>query len=1409
MSESSSAARRAPPQAEQSDSAARPPAGGASTSRRVLVWLVGLALALLLLAAVLASIAITTETGANTLMGLASRFVPGQLSYDKISGRLWGPLHVEGLRYEDGPLKVKLASADLDWKPADLFDRHLNISRLKFEGLELRLPPGKDTPTSSEPFVLPDLQLPLNVTIDELQGRDIRIVLPGGAPPVQIDAIDLGGRTAADGLHIDTLNVKSPLGEVRLSGKLNPTGNYPLKLALNWKARLEPYGTLNGTGQIEGEVRDRLKIIHKVTGPATLELDGEVRRPLTEAVWSAKAHLDVADLKPFAPALAGKPLTARVEAKGVLAKFQGQGEIDTTAPELGPATVRFTVTGDPKAITLGDLQVTAPDYPLNLTARGDVQLARETFGRFNAKGTLNATAPQLGPTVVQFSASGDPRLIKLDDLRVNAPNWSLTSTTQGTVQLAEGAVGPFQARGELSATVPDVGPAMVRFSASGDSKLIKLDELRLTSPGRPLTLTAQGTVQLPEQRFNLSGEWKALTWPLKGVAQAESAKGQFSAEGTPKDYRFELAAADLQGPNVPEGTWTLTGQGSAQAVRDIKLNGQLLQGSLQATADATWSPAVGWRATVNGQGLNPGAHWKDLPGKLAFQLKTDGGLDNNALRANLLLDQLTGTLSGQKVAGNADVSVRDQNLTIRALRANAGDARVEASGTLAERWDLAWTLNAPQLKALVPGVSGSVASAGKLSGPRLQPVVAATFTVRDLRQGATHIRQLRGEANLDVGGSSRSQLKVSGEGLVLGGQKWKTLRLDGSGTPAAHEIKAEMAGDPGSFLLALAGALQTPAQLWQGRITQLSAKDTQAGNWALEKPAAVRASAKEASLETACLSSAPTRLCAQGQWNQSGDFSGRVQLSDLNPERFKRFLPQNTTLATHINGDASASGKIGGALQGKATLNLAPGSVGTLANGRPVKIAFNASTLQLVTDSRAANLQARLDLAQTGQLRASLNAQDPFGAARLNGALDASVTDLKIVSAFAPQITDISGQIRANAAVSGTASKPLVRGDVRLENGGMAVSDAGLTLRNIQFVATGSGQGPIQLTGSAESEPGRVQLAGQVDPAQQHLTLTVTGENFQAIKTTNLQAQISPDLKLDLTPQLARLEGTVTVPRAFLRPGGERPGTVNTSGDTVIVRERDGKIPEAKGRGMATYADLRVVLGQEVYLETPAFKGKLQGDLRVVETPELAPRGTGNVEVVAGKYKIYGEEIEIQRGQLLFSNSPLDNPALELRVVRQERDIISGNEIMAGAQIRGTAKRPKLSFFSTPTMADPDILAYLVLGRAPQGGGGGSESALLFKAAGALGSGQAGALSKGLGDAFGLDSAELGGGSGGGTSFMVGKYLTPRLYVGYGIGLLNAVNTFFLKYRFTKHLMLESASNVFGAGGDAVYTIEH
>jgi translocation and assembly module TamB len=888
----------------------------------------------------------------------------------------------------------------------------------------------------------------------------------------------------------------------------------------------------------------------------------------------------------------------------------------------------------------------------------------------------------------------------------------------------------------------------------------------------------------------------------------ESAKGEFAAEGTPKDYRFQLAA-ELRGPDIPQGRWTVNGRGSDQAVRDVKLSGQTLEGAIQGAVEAAWSPAVRWEAALSGEGLNPGAHWKDAPGKLNLRLKSDGELKGAALRANLLLEELAGTLSGQMVRGNADIAIQDRNLTIKVLKVNAGDARLEADGALAQRWDLRWTLDAPQLKSLVPGLSGTIASSGNLSGSRDRPTVAANFTVRNLRQGDTQIQQLRGEASVDVGGTSRSQVKASGEGLRLGGQNWKSFTLDGGGTPAAHELKAELAGEPGRFLLALAGSLQLPSQLWQGRVTQLSAQDTAAGAWKLDQPAAVRVSAREASLDSACLSSAPTRVCLQGQWNQSSNFNGKVQLNNLTPDRFKRFLPEGMALATSVGGEAAASGKIGGALQGKVNLTVAPGSLSMAANGQPVRFTLNGGSVQLQTDGRVASGQARLDLAQTGQLQVTLQAQDPLGAAKVNGKLDAAITDLKVVSAFVPQLQNVSGQLRADVNIAGTVPKLALRGDIRLENAGASIPEAGIKLESLQFAAASDGQGPLRLSGSVRSAPGQLQLSGTVDPLQPQLNLTVRGENFQALKTTDLQIQLSPDLTLDITPQQARIDGAVTIPKAFLRPGGERPGAVKASDDVVIVNDRDGAVP-SKPRGLDVFARVRVILGDDVQVETPAFKGKLKGNLLVEETPQLAPRGSGRIEVEAGNYRIYGEEIQIQRGQLLFSSSPLDNPGLDLRVARQSSDsAFTGAPITAGAQIRGTLKKPQMTLFSDPKMPDSSILSYLVLGRAPQNGGSDGESALLFKAANAMGLG-GGALTQSLGDAFGLDSLQLGssGDGGNGTSLMLGKYLTPDLYVGYGVGLLNAVNTFNVKYQVSKRLIFESNSSAVGTGADLIYTVE-
>ncbi len=144
---------------------------------------------------------------------------------------------------------------------------------------------------------------------------------------------------------------------------------------------------------------------------------------------------------------------------------------------------------------------------------------------------------------------------------------------------AQGVLARFKGQGEINTTLPELGPATLRFAAVGDEQGLQLDVL--------------GELQFQDLRFNIAGQWRSLVWPLTGAPQVESAQGEVSAEGIPTDYRFQLAA-DVQGPDIPKGRWTLTGQGSDQAVRDVQFKAQTLEGVMQGKADVAWLPAVRW-----------------------------------------------------------------------------------------------------------------------------------------------------------------------------------------------------------------------------------------------------------------------------------------------------------------------------------------------------------------------------------------------------------------------------------------------------------------------------------------------------------------------------------------------------------------------------------------------------------------------------------------------------------------------------------------------------------------------------------------------------------------------------------------------------------------------------------------------
>ena len=76
-----------------------------------------------------------------------------------------------------------------------------------------------------------------------------------------------------------------------------------------------------------------------------------------------------------------------------------------------------------------------------------------------------------------------------------------------------------------------------------------------------------------------------------------------------------------------------------------------------------------------------------------------------------------------------------------------------------------------------------------------------------------------------------------------------------------------------------------------------------------------------------------------------------------------------------------------------------------------------------------------------------------------------------------------------------------------------------------------------------------------------------------------------------------------------------------------------------------------------------------------------------------------------------------------------------------------------------------------------------------------------------LGQTLGFDEARLGGDGNGGANLALGRYLTPRLFVGYGLALAEQTNAVTLRYTLTEHWLLEVVSGLTQTA-DLLYQLE-
>lgn len=223
-------------------------------------------------------------------------------------------------------------------------------------------------------------------------------------------------------------------------------------------------------------------------------------------------------------------------------------------------------------------------------------------------------------------------------------------------------------------------------------------------------------------------------------------------------------------------------------------------------------------------------------------------------------------------------------------------------------------------------------------------------------------------------------------------------------------------------------------------------------------------------------------------------------------------------------------------------------------------------------------------------------------------------------------------------------------------------------------------------------------------------------------------------------------------------------------------------------------------LGNRVRVEGFGLSGRLAGNVRVSSRPGETPTGRGEIQIIQGRYLAFQRSLRIDQGRLLFSGGPIDDPGLDLRIIRRT----AGVEV--GMTVGGSARSPRIALFSTPSMSETDLLSYLLFGR-PVAGVSRIEGHVLRDAAQGIGLMGGEALAAQLGATLGLEESRLVTEGGRVTALDLGTALSPRLTLGYSLGLFGTPNVFRIEYRLGRVWMVRAESGA-GSGADVLYIIE-
>ena len=1030
-----------------------------------------------------------------------------------------------------------------------------------------------------------------------------------------------------------------------------------------------------------------------------------------------------------------------------------------------------------------------------LAARGQITLAASLSAPVNTHLDVTLQRQKTVPWTLRLEVPRfDPRDELLPDARVS----SLAVALTGSGTMERGAVS-----GDISVDDRAMHLDPLRF-VRGERDVRVEGVLRPGDDGGELRLAADVQTASEPVAASADVQWHDVVIPALWTGQDLFTQGQLRFDGRGQTYaangRLSL------GPKDRIADIELDVEGSPDAVALKQFDVVQHRGRLAIAGEFGLKPALSWNVKAQATQFDPGAFAAAWRGQLNFGLASEGKMSEAGPRGTLVLNGLSGRLRGRDLSGQADLVLTPKPVVAGTLSLHSGGSDIEFRGKRGEAMDATLDLRVATLEDWLPHSGGTLHAAFALKGQ--WPDLAIQGGLRGSGLDVATLRADELAFNVDIvrptnpSGFARADVR----GLTVSGRTFSSLAASASGEPDAHEFSLDATGEPLAAHVALRGARRNGG--WSGSLNRLVIEVKGVARLALRDPVKIEYAAPTFEMSRACLADGDAQLCARATLDAHDHLNAEYSIKTLPLALAKGLLPPESPL--RISGVLEGEGKVlntaDGEWQGTVALRSPSGRIEQPLEGEPQStetlLSYDRFEVAGSLGGREAQVSVSASVMEGGSLRGEVSLKGiGTTSTDLAGRVALSLPSLASIAAFTPQLANVRGRADANAQLGGTLQQPDITGGLRVADLATDIPAIGLQLRNGRIEVTPAPDGSLALTGGIDSGQGKLAFEGRATIGGE-VDLNLKGDRFLAADMAGARVVVTPDLHFLRAEQRMSLRGDVRVPKAAINlqklPRGQR--APKPSSDVVVVDEHT---VEEKVSAVPLRADVTVIVGDEVELTGFGLQAKLDGRLRVLEAPGEPTLGSGQIRI-QGTYKAYGQDLTVEQGQLLYASTPLDNPGLNITATRVIEDVT------AGLRIAGTAQKPELTVFSDPVMSQANALSYLVAGKPlDQIGSGAGEGDAVQAAARSLGTAAGGLLAKNIGRRLGVsevgvkDEEMIGG-----AALTVGQYLSPRLYLSYGVGLFEPGEVVTLRYKLKRDFSVQAQAGPEDTRAGVQYRIE-